>query len=395
MDKSVPAYARSTFGDAARWPAWSALGAAAAALLLCGCSTGGAPSGAAAPRTADSGARAAPDRDDVAHEAYAQIGYRLVWRGFPIMADRARPLHFDVFDDVLLVHNTNNVITLMEAGNGANRWSNELAGRLTRFVGNVRHDDQLLCSSDNELFILDIATGQVQDRQDLDLVINTEPVVSRDVVVYASTIGQVLGHSLITRHKLWAYQLQGSIDAAPTLVGDLVGVVSQGGDAIIIEPTTGSARSRARVYGGLRSDPVGSGDAMFLGSTDQSVYAIGAQGGEILWRHRTEWPIRSQPVHHDGALYITVPEEGFVKFNAATGEVLWRAKEAQGRAIGIRDGRLLVWDGETCAALDPRSGDVLAQATLPSVKEIEMSDFVDGDLYTVSPQGVVARFAPR
>jgi len=364
------------------------------ALTLAGCSSGPSRSDGASARM-DARRSVAGDRSTVPHEAYAEIGYRLVWRGFPIMADGAQPLFLDVFGDTLLVHNSENVVTLMESSSGANRWSNDLADRLTRFVGNVRRGNRLYCSSDNELYVLDHATGEILDRQSLDLVVDTKPVIASNVAVYGTSIGQALGHSLVTRLKAWAYQLEGSISARPTRIGNLVGVVSQGGSAIVLDPQTGSSMTRARIYDGLENRPVSSDDAMFVASLDQSIYAISARGGDIIWRYRTEYPIRSQPVYHDGVLYCTVPREGFVAFDSATGDVLWRAADVAGRAIGIRAGRLLVWDGQQCAALDPDNGDLLASATLPGVQEIETTSFVDGELFTISPDGIVAKFTTR
>ncbi|MEC9373177.1 MAG: PQQ-binding-like beta-propeller repeat protein [Planctomycetota bacterium] len=366
--------------------------ALAATLALSACAGRGG-SAAPASRSADPMDRAA--QQDVKHDAWAALGYRLVWRGFPIMADGARPEGFQVYDDAVVVHNSRNVMTFMEGLTGANRWSNQLAGPLTRFVGFVRDDNLIYASSDNELFVLDAATGEIDDRQRLALVVNTAPTLQGDVLVYGTNIGEVLGHSLVTRYKYWGYSLSGAISAQPADVGRFVGAVSQGGDVIVIDPSTGSSTSRAQVFAGLANDPVGGEDALYVASLDQSVYAFSAIGGRQIWRYRTQQPIRSQPTYYDGILYIALEGEGMVAFDAATGDKLWTNPDIRGEIFAIRDGRLLGRDGDTFYALEFDRGDVLESVTIPGISDIAVAEFEDGDLYTMTAQGVVAKFMAR
>jgi outer membrane protein assembly factor BamB len=311
------------------------------------------------------------------------------------MSNRAAPVRMDLFDDVLYVHNSRNVVTAMETTSGANRWSNQLASPIARFVGSERIDDRILTASDNELFLLSVDTGEVLDRQDLALVVNTAPLVVGQMVVFGSTGGEALGHDLFTRHKRWGYQLRGAIEADPVRVGPGVGVVSQRGDVLIVEPRSGASLSLHTIFDGLTNDPVAGDDTLFIAGRDQSVWAFPAREDRTLWRLRTEAPIAAQPVFYDGLLLVTLPDRGFTAIDAFSGDVMWNAKSVSGRAVAIRDGRLLVWDGEAMAALDPDTGDVLTRAAIPDVAFIAFSDFEDGEMYTMSPAGVVSKLLPR
>ncbi len=372
---------------------WRGMAAAlVAALATGGCVDAGARLDPGQTRSVE--ARAAEAEIDF--EAYARLGYNYSWRGYPVIGRRAQVQHFDVFDDTVIVQDSLNTMTALEASSGRNRWSNTLGQPLTRFLGNVRVDDRILSSSDNELFILDVATGEVSERQNLALVVNTRPAVSQGIAVFGTPRGEALGHSLFTKHKAWGYLLSGSIRATPTLVGPLVGVVSEGGDVIIIDPRDGSSTMRGRIFSGLDNRPVGASDTMFVASRDQSIYAFGARSG-LLWRKRTEYPLTDQPAHHDGRLYQAIPNIGMVALDAGSGEEIWTAEGVRGEVIGMREDRLLVWNEQASrmTLLDPAMGDVLDVVELPGVSQVEMTRFRDGDLYTATPSGVIAKFTPR
>ncbi len=369
----------------------AAVSGAIALSAIAGCQSGNRTAASTVASGGSGGSRSAPPVD---HDAWADLGYRLVWRGFPVMSRGGSVIYFDVFDDVVVSHDSSNIVTVLETQSGRNRWSNVLGARLTRFLGNSRVNDTLYCSSDNELFILDIRTGEIAAKHDLAMVVNTKPVISENVAVFGTTRGEALGHSLITGYKQWGYLLRGAIDAHPTLLGRLVGVVSQSGDVIVIDPATGSSTARYSIFGGLANEPVGDSSVMYVAGLDQSVWAFATDTTRTLWRHRAQAPIRSQPALHVDTLYVEIPRDGFTAFDAVSGEILWSAPDVRGRAVAMRAGRLLVWDGRTAWALDPERGDVLHTVATPNVHMMRTTKFEDGDLYTVTRNGVVAKFVP-
>ncbi len=340
-----------------------------------------------------------PLRQPVDHDAYGELGFRIAWQGFPVMGDDARVKHFDVFDDAIVIHSESNVVTLMDASTGANRWAREVGDPIVTFVGNTMEGGELFVSSDNELFILDANTGEVIDKDDLAVVVSTPPRVVYPIVVYGSGSGEVLGHNLETGFKLWGYKLRGSITARPASLGDnLVGVVSQGGDAIIIDSRTGSSTLRARIFGGLDNDPVAGDDSMYIASLDQSIYGFSSRGSSWDWRIRTDQPLREQPWLVDEVLYVEIPDEGFAALDAAyQGERLWTNPDISGAVIGLRGGDLIVFSksDQTVFRVDPEHGDIIAQARVNNVERMTMFPRAGGNLYAVSPRGIVSKFTPR
>lgn len=370
-----------------------AVGAVTAGALLAlsaGCnglsSTG---PGAAAPATQRA------ERAPVNHDAYATLGYRITWRGFPVMSRGGRIIDFEVFDDVIVVQESGTTVTLMEEATGRNRWSTPLGQRLTRFFGTVRVGERILCSSDNELFVLGIDTGELLDRQNLALVVNNKPVIIGSVAIFGTSRGEVLGHNLATGYRHWGYMLDGAIESRPTIVNGLVGAVSRRGDMIIIDPASGSSRARDQIFGGLDNNPVGDEEGMYVAGLDQSIYCLSPVSGRISWRHRAEAPITAQPVIHDGTLYIEIPGEGLTALDGATGDHLWSSPDVRGRVVGISDGRIITWDGSHATLLDMDRGDVLERVRLPGIERIIVAPFENGDMYTATRDGVIAKLSPR
>jgi outer membrane protein assembly factor BamB len=329
-------------------------------------------------------------------DAFSALGYRPEWIGYPVLP-RGRTIHFvDAYPDIVVVQESGNSITVMDAATGANRWTSNMGSDLTRFVGNVRRGTgEIICSSESEAYILEAATGEIRERQRLGFIVNTKPVLMQNVLIYGCPGGEVLGHALGSGYKLWAYQLDGAITAPPVQVGSSVAAVSQGGEVIILNPRNGTAVGRGRMYAGLANAPVAGGTTLFLAGLDQSVWAFDETGREPRWRVRLEEPITAQPAHHDGRVYVVLPKEGLACFDASTGKRLWTTKGIAGTPVAVRNKRLIVWDGAVASLIDSESGDAVERLALPGVDWLIPDTFADGNLYAASRKGEVARYSPK
>ena len=359
------------------------LGTALAVSVLPACSSGSASPGM---RRASSGKGV----NAAEHDAWAQVGYRLSWRGFPIVASGGI-LQFDVFNEGVIVQDATNTVTFMDGRTGANLWVTEITRNLSRFVGNTIYGANVLVASDNEIFFLDIQTGDIIDRQSLAVVVNTAPVIVRDFAVFGSATGEAIGHSLYSGFKAWGYQLGGSINARPVAMGDVVGVVSQAGDVIMINASNGDSTGRERIFGGLTNDPVSDGQSLFVAARDQSVYAFSSQDGRRLWRYRTETPITAQPTYAEGAVYVEIPGQGLVALDSISGEVIWSSADVSGRVVSQRDDLLLVWNGSAMTTVHVDSGDVIEKVAMPNVRQVRAMGFADADLYVTLRDGAVVK----
>jgi outer membrane protein assembly factor BamB len=285
----------------------------------------------------------------------------------------------------------------MEATTGRNRWSASVGHRLERIVGVARHEDSLVVCAETLCQIFDIKTGKLMARHPLASLANTPPVIVRDIAIVGCSNGELLGHSLSTGYKAWGYMLSGVITAKPVaMAGYDVGAVSQAGDVIIVDASTGSARGRlASVFGGLANAPVASDRRLFVASLDQSIYAFDRESGDRTWRVRTESRIRAQPTHHDGRVYIALEREGLVALDGTTGDTAWSNAEVKGVAIGVRSGSLLVRDGDTIHRLRLDSGQTVESISFPGIHALATETFTDGPIFTIDKRGLVQKFVPE
>lgn len=332
------------------------------------------------------------------HDDYARLGYRLDWRGFPALAGEPRMKFFEPFDDVVVTQDEANMVAVLEASDGRQRWSDQPARALTEFVGITRSGGDLFVSAEGELFIMDLQTGDLLDRQPFQKIVSTPPVLFGDTLIYGTGSGEIMAHLTVSAAggvKLWGFMTSGAIEGAPVSIGEsTVGAVSQTGDVVILDPANGRLIGRASIYGGTASDPVADETTLYVASLDQSVYAFDREGA-TLWRYRTPAPVRSQPVLHDGRLFVDLPAEGLTAIETDTGTKVWNNLDVTGTVVGVSSDGLLVWNGRQAFLVDPDRGDVIERATLPGVQTLKKDRFDGGNLYAVSESGVVAKFVPR
>ncbi len=336
---------------------------------------------------------------NVDHDAWAAIGYRMAWEGYPEMGSGGSVEFFDLFDDVVVVQDTTSVVSVLEADSGVRRWSDKPARDLVKFVGNVRDGQNLYVSSESEVFIYDVQTSTLKDRQSITRVVNTRPVVAQDILVYGTAGGYVIGHQVSNGIAIWtnSFMNKASVEADPILIGELAGIVSQAGGIMFVDPLSGSSTGRAQIFGGTSVNTAASDDLMFIASTDHSLYAFAAADARQVWRVRTGAPLQHQPTYIEGRVFATLPASGLTALDSATGRELWNADGVEGTVIGLRNDNLMVWNARThtMTLLDPRDGSLVNRVPLPGVQDVIVSELADGDLYAVWAKGVVGKFVPR
>jgi outer membrane protein assembly factor BamB len=372
--------------------------AAGGAMSLGGCESGG--------DRYDSQTQGAPtaiaDRDaafDVAADSYNTVGYRLDWRGYPVVVPGEGIQRVLVYPDALVVQETGSNVTVMEPSNGSVRWSIELATRLTRIIGmdrsvDGRYGNVLAAATDAEVYLLSTATGTLVARQPLEKVSNTGPLVMGNLAMFGTATGELLAHQFTNNVKMWGVDTTGTFEQPPVAIGtSVVGAVSSTGQVVFVDVGLGRMVGRAMVFDGPGAPPVSNGQAMFVASLDQSLYAF-APNGSRLWRHRTAERLMHAPTAI-GQMVCCTTDKGLQAFDATSGTVIWTAADVRGTVVGKRKTNLLVWDGKVMSLVDEQRGDLIEQVTLPGVRSITMSAFEDGDMYVASWSGVLAKYVTK
>jgi outer membrane protein assembly factor BamB len=332
-------------------------------------------------------------------DAWKDAGYRLDWVGYPFVQNRTSGglQRIVAYDDAVVVQDNKSVVSLLDARNGQLRWSLDLDAPLTKFVGITRDPTdptRLIVSSESEAYALSFASGDMLRREKFARVVNTAPVAEGTTFVYGTAVGEVLAHRTGLGLKAWGFLGVGPIVADPVRVGDVVGTVSQAGDVTFLEPKTGSLTGRARIFGGLDSNPVGTSDGLYAAGLDQSVWCINPNGS-TRWRYRTPYRISAQPAVDANVLYVEIPEQGMTALDAGTGEVKWKNAKVTGTPVARSGEKLLVHSAGEVIVVDRARGDVIARVPATGIQRVHAEKFADSTLYLVSDQNVVAKLSPR
>lgn len=335
---------------------------------------------------------------EIDHDTWAQLGYALDWRGFPRVGGGESVTFINAYDDIVAVQESGSYLTVLEASTGQTRWAEELANRLTRFVGLVRLDQgTLLACAEGEAYFMNVDTGAMLRRQRFEKVATTEPVVTGNFIIFGTGVGEFMAHSMSTGFKAWGIATGRNIARAPVLVGGIVASLSQDGSLIFVNAGSGTLLTRNRTAGriGLETDPVTDGQYVFVASLDQSIYAFDPETGARVWRIRTSTPLTEQPTVHQDTLYCSIAGDGFAAIDTVSGSRRWTTPGVNGTLVAVRGGNLLVWNDSEAVLLDPARGHVVKRIELPGVTMLKPDSFVDGNLYVASELGVIAKFSPR
>lgn len=364
-----------------------ALGLAGLGLGLGGCSSAKKPG-----LSPDERANATPMQADL----YSKLGYRVEWRGFPTLLPGAKVSQLDIEGDSVIAQDSSGVVSVLETKSGQTRWSDQAAGALTKFVGNIRSGDRLLVASESEVFIYEMNSGTLKARQKLAQVATTKPVLVGQMLVFGADRGRVLGHFLPTGFSAWTNTLGGSVET-PTLPlsRGRVAMVSSVGDVAVIDGLSGASQARAKIFAGASGNLAASDSALFVASLDQSVYAFDQVTGKQLWRVRTSAPLTGSPAYLDGRVFVEIPGQGLTALDAVTGNQVWANSKVAGSVVGIRNKRLFVWDGSTATLVDPAKGSIIESQKLEGVSLLRTDSFADGALYLASPAGVITKLSVK
>lgn len=373
-----------------------------AAAVMLGCTVfttllGGCHSQGNTPAPRQGNAAATDQNFPVVHEDWAKLGYRLDWVGFPFSGlAHPKPVAVVAYNDIIVTQDANSAITVLEASTGSRRWSTDLTGPNTRWLGVTRlpgEQGPLLVSADTEAFTLAAGTGNLLGRDRFEQVISTPTLLVNNYLVAGTPTGRVQAHLLGKGLSAWGFISNGAFSMGPVAVGESIAMVSQGGDVLFFSHE-GSLLGRGHIYGGLDAPPATDGLRLVIASRDQSLWSFGTNGG-MLWRYRTSNPLTHAPCFYKDEVVCDLGAEGLSGLDAEAGTVRWSNKDVHGEVIAARAGNLLVWDKTNLMLVDPKTGDVVSKVPGAGILRFAASKFEDGDLFAMAANGSLAKFLPR
>ena len=152
--------------------------------------------------------------------------------------------------------------------------------------------------------------------------------------------------------------------------------------------------------GQVEIDPAGG--RIFVGSSDQGLYALRADDGQKLWRFETLGFVQSAPLYDaaEDVLYFGSNDGALYKVNAKNGTLIWRfmSNAEVARRPVLDNGTLFVANAnDTLMAIEPQSGKLLWHQHRTPAAGMEVAGYSGpavfrGKVYAGFSDGTVAAY---
>jgi len=211
-------------------------------------------------------------------------------------------------------------------------WSGATIADDTLFIASIEGSIVALNTSDgSRLWPADSFLGAA----DSEIAIYGSPAVAEGLVYVGGYNGKVYAVNSESGALRWVYPRDGDLEP---IVGGLV--ASQGrlyfgcsdGKVYTLDAATGDMVGEPfQTEDKIWSTPVVEGDTLYVGSFDNSLYALDIQSGSEKWRFDTEGAVGSIPLVYGDTVYAGSFDAHVYAVNAADGSLKWRS---QAEAIG-------------------------------------------------------------
>jgi len=157
----------------------------------------------------------------------------------------------------------------------------------------------------------------------------------------------------------WTYTTSGPLDSSPAVAGGTVYIGSHDDTVYALNAATGTRRWTYTTSGPVSSSPAVADGTVYIGSFDHKIYALDTATGTPRWTYTTSDLVDSSPVVADGTVYIGGSDRNVYALNAATGHPRWTYKT--GGAIdsspAVTDGTVYIGSSDhKIYALDTATG---------------------------------------
>jgi outer membrane protein assembly factor BamB len=272
-----------------------------------------------------------------------------------------------------------------------------------------------------ELVALDVATGSILWRQELDTLVSGAPATDGNVVYVSGRDGSAWALSAKDGKVMWRVVgtpgTTGYVGAAaPTISDNVVIFPSSGGELMaVLKIGNGTTVWRSSLVGrrlgrayaftpDITGDAVISGSTLFAGTASGRTVALDASSGEQIWS--VEEGALGPVAVAGGSVFLVNDEASLVRLDAATGEVIWAVPmpyftdEKVKRRKGIfahygpvlAGGRVVVVSSDgLLRAFDPTDGTLTHTAEIPGGAATQPA-VAGGSLFVVGSEGQLHAF---
>ena len=331
-----------------------------------------------------------------------QLGYRIDWQ-YPAGGTAIK--RFAIQGDSVFALDQRNFLSRFRQEQGNRIWRIPVAGPNDDILGitYVPETDCVYLTTGGAIMVFESATGSQVDKQKLERIANTEPIIFGQFLIYGSRRGQLIWHSYRLDSDWRGYQIAKTMRLPPIYEDRYIIAVGNDGEVMCLLARSASQVWRKKALDSIEALPAAGNGAVYVPSRDQHLRAYElAENRSPLWEYLTESPLTDSPTLIGDRVYQQVASEGLVCLEALPldspgGKVIWTANEASGSVLTQMQDNLITWDaaGKMLQTVDARLGAVIDSLHMPQIQSIIATSVVKGDIYATGVDGRIIRLVPR
>ena len=129
----------------------------------------------------------------------------------------------------------------------------------------------------------------------------------------------------MTGAYLWSYQTGYAVVSSPTVVNGVVYIGSEDNSIYALDASSGDLVWKYTTGDQITlSSPAYADGEVYIGSNDGNIYALDATNGGLIWKYTTGGYVVGSPAIQDGVLYIGSYDHNIYALNTQNGELIWK-----------------------------------------------------------------------
>ena len=160
-------------------------------------------------------------------------------------------------------------------------------------------------SMDNQLYALDMRTGQVSWSVRTGGPVQSSPSIAHGHVFFGSDDGRLYAVRLSTGRVQWTWAGGLPVRTRPLVTGEFIVVGLELGEVVGLD-LSGKIIWRFKAKRGVTSSPLEHDGLVYFGSMDWQLYALDITRGWKAWEFRTGKAVISSPTYGDEKLFIAI-----------------------------------------------------------------------------------------
>lgn len=133
----------------------------------------------------------------------------------------------------------------------------------------------------------------------------------------------------------WRFVTKGPVHSSPVVSGGRLFVGSYDNSLYALDAATGAQIWSFETAGEILSTPAVYKDAVYFGSKDGSVYALEAATGKLIWKYETKLGVVTSPVVTDTLVLISSTDSYIYALSVADGKRQWRSQMYDTKYTGV------------------------------------------------------------